>query len=64
MMRILAFFVFAMFVFSSCKKDFTCTCTFSNGEMTETAIEDQTQKEAESSCSEVATSIGAASCTL
>ena len=41
--------VFALILFTSCKKDWTCTCT-SNGNFASYIIEDQTKSDAKAEC--------------
>ena len=67
MKKILAFSAMAIFVFvfSSCKKDYTCTCTYTTGSTTVTQLENVTQDDADAACN--ALSLAAAplgTCTL
>lgn len=66
MKKVLVFSAVAMFVlvFSSCRKDFTCTCTFPDGSTSTTQIDNQTQSDAESDCDAEALRTSATSCTL
>ena len=42
--------VFALILFTSCKKDWTCTCTSSIGGSSSYIIEDQTKSDAKAEC--------------
>ena len=52
--------------FSSCKKDWSCSCTDQNGNSTSTAINNQTLINARSKCKDMGFTVGAVSesCTL
>lgn len=39
-----------MLTLSSCKKDWTCACTFSNGGSSSTTIVDKTKSDAKAEC--------------
>lgn len=67
MKKLFAFSVVTMFVFifSSCKKDYTCTCTYTNGSTNSTQLENLTKDDANAACntlSLLAAPLG--SCTL
>ena len=47
--------------FTSCKKDWSCSCTDQSGNTTSTAINNQTQLDARSKCKYMSFSVGAAS---
>lgn len=66
MKKSIAFSAIAMFVFvfSSCKKDYTCTCTLPGGSTTTTQIENVTKDDAESACNALIVTTLATSCTL
>ncbi len=60
-LSIVAMFVF---VFSSCKKDYTCTCTFPNGDTTVTQIDNVSKDDAQSACNALIATTLATTCTL
>ena len=47
--------------FTSCKKDWSCSCTDQSGNTTSTAINDQTLISARSKCKDMNYNVGAAS---
>jgi hypothetical protein len=47
--------------FSSCKKDWSCSCTDQSGNTTSTAINNQTLLDARSKCKDMSYSTGATS---
>ncbi len=47
--------------FSSCKKDWSCSCTDQSGNSTSTAINNETLLNARSKCKDMSYTIGAAS---
>ena len=47
--------------FTSCKKDWSCSCTDQSGNTTSTAINNQTLLDARSKCKDMSFSVGAAS---
>jgi histone acetyltransferase (RNA polymerase elongator complex component) len=62
-------FLAAMMTFTSCKKDYTCTCTFTNGTSTlNIAINKAKKKDAQSTCDAAQTTYRSAdpgaACTL
>lgn len=55
MKKILAVAALAVFVLASCKKDYTCKCTFTNGSVLNLEYSKVKKKDAESSCSNAET---------
>jgi hypothetical protein len=65
MKKVLAIAVLGVFVLSSCKKDYTCSCTVL-GMTTDSVLKDVKKKDAEKACDATSTSaaILGGSCTL
>lgn len=68
MKKILFVAVLGMITLSSCKKDYTCACTFTGGATLNIAIEKSSKKDAESACDSAESTYkvadAAASCSL
>jgi hypothetical protein len=58
---IVAVALFGVLVLPSCKKDYTCTCTF-GGQSASTTLKNVTKKDAKAACE--SGNIGGASCSL
>ena len=60
--------VIALLAFSSCTKDYTCSCTFTGGSTIDSALLDVSQSDAEDACDQADADARAvdpdASCTL
>jgi hypothetical protein len=56
-----AFFILLLSAFTSCKKDWSCSCTDQNGNSTSTSINNQTLLNARSKCKDMGFNIGGAS---
>lgn len=50
MKKILVFGILGLFIFASCKKDWTCTCTSSIGGSSSSTITDKTKSDAKAEC--------------
>ena len=60
MKKVLAVAALSVFALASCKKDYTCKCTYTNGSVMNIEIKKAKEKDAESTCSSAQTTYSAA----